>query len=64
MAGKSIRWPHLVASFANGVRKDEAAVRAAIISAWSDGQTEGQITKLKLIKLNRSVLAALRGLHG
>lgn len=40
----------LVASFANGVRKDEAAVRAAIISPWSNGQTEGQITKLKLIK--------------
>ena len=40
----------LVASFANGVRKDEAAVRAAINSPWSNGQTEGQITKLKLIK--------------
>ena len=40
----------LVASFANGVAKDRAAVRAAIISAWSNGQTEGQITKLKLIE--------------
>ena len=30
--------------------KDRAAVRAAIISAWSNGQTEGQITKLKLVK--------------
>jgi hypothetical protein len=40
----------LVASFANGVAKDEAAVRAAIISPWSNGQTEGQITKLKLVK--------------
>ncbi|MGQ0484546.1 MAG: ISL3 family transposase [Hyphomicrobiales bacterium] len=40
----------LVASFASGVRKDEAAVRAAINSPWSNGQTEGQITKLKLIK--------------
>jgi transposase len=40
----------LVASFGSGVRKDEAAVRAAIISPWSNGQTEGQITKLKLIK--------------
>lgn len=40
----------LVASFASGVRKDEAAVRAAIISRWSNGQTEGQITKLKLVK--------------
>jgi hypothetical protein len=40
----------LVASFANGVAKDEAAVQAAIISPWSNGQTEGQITKLKLVK--------------
>ena len=40
----------LVASFANGVEKDLAAVRNAIISPWSNGQTEGQITRLKLIK--------------
>ena len=40
----------LVASFANGVAKDEPAVRAAIKSPWSNGQAEGQITKLKLVK--------------
>lgn len=40
----------LVASFCSSVRKDEAAVRAAITSPWSNGQTEGQITKLKLVK--------------
>lgn len=40
----------LVGSFANGVAKDIAAVRAAIVSQWSNGQTEGQITKLKLVK--------------
>jgi transposase len=40
----------LVGSFANSVQKDIAAVRNAIISPWSNGQTEGQITKLKLIK--------------
>ena len=40
----------LVASFARGVTNDEAAVRAAIISPWSNGQTEGQITRLKLVK--------------
>ena len=40
----------LVASFANGVEKDITAVRNAIISPWPNGQTEGQITKLKLIK--------------
>jgi transposase len=40
----------LVSSFANGVMKDRAAVAAAITSSWSNGQTEGQITKLKLVK--------------
>ncbi|GAA3099288.1 hypothetical protein GCM10010520_50920 [Rhizobium viscosum] len=40
----------LVASFGNGVVKDIKAVRAAIVSPWSNGQTEGQITKLKLVK--------------
>ncbi len=32
----------LVASFANGVVKDKAAVSAAITSPWSNGQTEGR----------------------
>ncbi len=40
----------LVASFASGVVRDEAAVRAAITSPWSNGQTEGQITRLKLVR--------------
>ena len=40
----------LVASFANGVIKDKAAVDAAIDLPWSNGQIEGQITKLKLVK--------------
>jgi hypothetical protein len=40
----------LIASFASGVIKDRAAVVAAISSPWSNGQTEGQITKLKLVK--------------
>lgn len=40
----------LLASFANGVIKDRAAVTAAITNIWSNGQTEGQITRLKLIK--------------
>lgn len=39
-----------VASFARGIARDEAAVRAAITSPWSNGQAEGQITKLKLVK--------------
>ena len=40
----------LVVSFANGISKDQPAVSAAITSPWSNGQTEGQITKLKLVK--------------
>lgn len=40
----------LIASFSDGVRQDEAAIRAAIISAWSNSQTEGQITWLKRVK--------------
>jgi transposase len=40
----------LVTSFANGVRRDIAAVHAAISSPWSNGQTEGQVTRLKLVK--------------
>ena len=39
-----------VVSFANGIAKDEAAVRAAITTSWSNGQTEGQVTRLKLVK--------------
>ena len=40
----------LVSSFANGVEKDMTAVGNAIISPWSNGQTEGQITRLNLVK--------------
>lgn len=42
--------PSLLASFARGVMKDAVAVRAAIIEPWSNGQTEGQVNKLKLVK--------------
>ena len=40
----------LIGSFVGGVEKDLDAVRNAIVSPWSNGQTEGQITRLKLIK--------------
>ena len=40
----------LIGSFASGITKDKAAVRAAITEPWSNGQTEGQITKLKPVK--------------
>ncbi len=37
-------------SFCDGLMKDESAVRAAMKSEWSNGQTEGQINRLKMIK--------------
>jgi transposase len=40
----------LLAAFTRGIIADRAAVAAAIASPWSNGQTEGQITKLKLVK--------------
>jgi len=40
----------LLASFGKGIVADLAAVRAALTEPWSNGQTEGQITKLKLVK--------------
>jgi transposase len=36
--------------FARSLRRDDAAVRQALTSRWSQGQTEGFITKLKLLK--------------
>jgi len=37
-------------SFAEGLKKDEAAVRAALRMDWSNGQVEGQVNRPKLIK--------------
>ncbi len=37
-------------SFANGLQKDLTAVRNALHYAWSQGQTEGQVNRLKFIK--------------
>jgi transposase len=36
--------------FSESLRKDEAAVRAALELPWSNGQVEGQINRLKLLK--------------
>jgi transposase len=36
--------------FARGLRRDYSAVAAALSSPWSQGQVEGQITRLKLLK--------------
>ncbi len=55
--------------FANGIKQDLAAVTNALSLPWSNGQTEGQVNRLKLITrqmygranfdlLRRRVLAA------
>lgn len=40
----------LLASLATGIVNDKAAVRAAITEPWSNGQTEGQVNRLKVLK--------------
>lgn len=37
-------------SVASGMRRDRAAIEAALLLPWSQGQTEGQVTRLKLLK--------------
>ena len=39
-----------VETFAAGLEQDGAAVDAALSSPWSNGQTEGQINRLKVLK--------------
>ncbi|MCO5185380.1 MAG: transposase [Anaerolineae bacterium] len=36
--------------FANGLRNDYAAVSNGLSLSWSQGQVEGQVNRLKLIK--------------
>jgi transposase len=40
----------VVAGFAQGLVQDFAAVEAALSLCWSNGQTEGQVNRLKLVK--------------
>jgi len=42
--------PREIRRFANGLRRDLKAVRMAFTSPWSNGQTEGHVNRLKLIK--------------
>jgi transposase len=61
-----------LSGFAEGLKQDEAAVKAASSLEWSHGQVEGQVNRLKLLKrqmygragfdlLRRRVLEAGRG---
>jgi transposase len=46
--------------FATGLRQDEAAVRAALTTRWSNGPVEGQVNRLKVIKRQMYGRAGLR----
>jgi transposase len=46
-----------MAGFARGLRSDQPAVTAALRMPWSNGQTEGHITKLKLVKRSKPLTA-------
>jgi len=37
-------------TFAAGLKQDGDAIRAALTTPWSNGQTEGQVNRLKTIK--------------
>jgi transposase len=37
-------------TFATGIKRDQAAVQAALTYEWSQGQVEGQVHRLKLLK--------------
>jgi transposase len=39
-----------IRSFAAGIQRDRSAVDAALSSVWSNGQTEGQVNRLKALK--------------
>ena len=40
----------LFVNFAKTLKQDRAAVEAALTYSWSNGQTEGQVNRLKVIK--------------
>jgi len=44
--------------FAKTIRQDVEAVRNAVSEPWSNGQTEGQINKLKTLKRAMGPVAA------
>ena len=39
-----------LSGFAAGLKQDEAAVKAALSLEWSNGQVEGRVNRLKLLK--------------
>ena len=49
--------------FVQGLRRDQAAVNAAFSLPWSNGQVEGQVHRLKLIKRQAYGRAGFALLH-
>jgi transposase len=49
-------------TFAAGLEQDGAAVRAALTTPWSNGQAEGQVTRLKLLKRQKRQMYGRAGL--
>ena len=37
-------------TFAKGIRQNNGTIRAALDTNWSNGQTEGQVNRLKMLK--------------
>ena len=37
-------------TFATGIKRDQDSIQAALTHEWSQGQTEGQVHRLKLIE--------------
>ena len=55
--------PREIKSFAEFLRQDYDAVKAGLTLSWSNGQVEGQVNRLKLIKrqmFGRASFALLR----
>ncbi|MCA9137822.1 MAG: transposase [Planctomycetales bacterium] len=42
--------PKELRNFAKGILRDDSAIVAAITLPWSNGQTEGQVNRLKTLK--------------
>ena len=42
--------PRELGAFATGLKTDYHAVKAALTTDWSNGQVEGQVNRLKLLK--------------
>ena len=42
--------PRELRTFATGLKSDYDAVKAGLTTTWSNGQLEGQVNRLKLIK--------------